>query len=237
MRSEARPHPLAFAPPPRPGAPPESATGRGAPSLVQSAPAAPAEPTAVPAAALDDAALTARILAGERQCFEPLLQRHERAVFFHLRRMMKNQEEAEDLTQETFLLVFRKLMLYDPTLPFRPWVLRIATHAALSRLRRRSLATVSLDAVDTPLDLPDPMAARLPAQLDAADALTRLDAAVAQLPPELATLFHLRYREELRVDAIAAVFKRKPGAVAVALHRLREKLRAVVFPDDQGAKP
>ena len=175
--------------------------------------------------------LAARILAGERALFEELVLRHERAVFFHLRRMLRSPEDAEDLTQETFLLVFRKLASYQQDRPFRPWVLRIARHLALSRLRRKRPQMVSLDEGTETAELPDPRACGLPQRLDAQHALGRLAQAVEQLPAELATLFHLRYHDELRIEAIAEVLDKKPGNVAVTLHRLREKLRALVFPE------
>ena len=171
--------------------------------------------------------LAARILAGERALFEELVLRHERAVFFHLRRMLRSPEDAEDLTQETFLLVFRKLASYQQDRPFRPWVLRIARHLALSRLRRKRPQMVSLDEGTETAELPD----RGRVAQQRAHALGRLAQAVEQLPAELATLFHLRYHDELRIEAIAEVLDKKPGNVAVTLHRLREKLRALVLPE------
>ena len=55
---------------------------------------------------------------------------------------------------------------------------------------------------------------------------------------ELATLFHLRYHDELRIEAIAEVLDKKPGNIAVTLHRLREKLRTLVFPETgKGEQP
>lgn len=176
-----------------------------------------------------DGELAGRVLAGDRDAFEQIVQRHERAVFYHLRRLMRQQEDAEDVTQETFLTAFRKLALYRRDLPLRPWLLRIATHLAYSRLRRKRPMTTSLDLKQETLQLPDPAAMRLTERLDAAGALGRLEQALEALPPELATLFSLRYREELSVESIAQVFNKKPGSIAVALHRLREKLRKIVF--------
>lgn len=189
-------------------------------------------------AVLDDQQVVLRVLGGEKDLFEQLVHRHEESVYRHLLGMVRLHEEAEDLAQETFVLAYRGLGSYRRDLPFRPWILRIATNAALSRLRRRQPEMTSLEdlnACGEPADSATPGPAE---RMEWREATQRLEDEVRRLPAELAALFHLRYHEELSVERIADVLGRKSNAVAVALHRLREKLRRVVFtPDDKGGPP
>lgn len=183
------------------------------------APNAPFEPMG----AADRDAI-ARTLAGDTAAFEDIVRRCERPIFAHLFRMTKSREDAEDLTQETFLRALRSLGRFDANLPIKPWLYRIATNAALSELRRRR--RVKIVAIHE--SIPNERIESAQRKIDGDEFRDRLARAVADLPADSAALFNLRYAEEMSIGRIAQALGRRPGAVAVALHRLRNRLRALL---------
>jgi RNA polymerase sigma-70 factor, ECF subfamily len=84
-----------------------------------------------------DAALIERTLAGDQVAFAQLVGRHHAAVWRTVRRTLANYADREDAVQEVFLRAFTALGSFDRTLPFRPWIVRIATNYCVDELRRR----------------------------------------------------------------------------------------------------
>jgi RNA polymerase sigma-70 factor (ECF subfamily) len=186
-----------------------------------------------------DTALIERTLGGDSRALDALIRRHEHGVYVHAYRILRSREDAEDATQETFLRVVRGLGTFRRGAPFRPWLYSIATNAAVSALRRRKTRPVTADPRETAAaDRPDPRAVS-PADLAATrETAKRIEAVLAQLAPTEVALFNLRYREEMPLQQIAATLGRTAGAVAVALHRLRSRLREALLgagtPPDAG---
>ena len=191
-----------------------------------------------PRDALSDRELVRIVLEGRSELFEQLVFRYEKPVYRHVHRMVGQAEEAEDLTQDTFVKAYSNLGRYRERWEFKTWLFRIATNAAISALRRRR-ATVSLDAPNegAPFEaLPDPRGRSPRAHASASETMRRLRRAVDDLPAQARAMFRLRYFEEMGVQEIARVVGRKPGTVAVTLHRTREKLSDLLFGGPGGAK-
>jgi len=171
----------------------------------------------------------------DRDAFGKLVLKYQDTVFGTAWRILGNREDAEDAAQDTFLRAWRSLSRFDPDRPFRPWILRIAVNTALKiRSRRRDHARINeLRSIERIPDIP----ARSPAQeTGCREVQEMLERMVDQLPPESATLFQLRYGEELSLDEIARILGRRPGTLAVALHRIRERFRRILFGSDEEVK-
>ncbi|MGD9100885.1 MAG: sigma-70 family RNA polymerase sigma factor [Anaerolineae bacterium] len=82
---------------------------------------------------------------GDRDAFGRLVQAYQRPVYNLTYRMLGNAEEAEDAAQEVFLRAYRKLDTFDPGRKFSTWLLSIASHYCIDRLRRRRLKWLSLE--------------------------------------------------------------------------------------------
>src|SRR5881392_452663 len=93
---------------------------------------------------LDDRALVARILAGDRDRFTDLVKRYEKRVINYVYRITHRYEEAHDLAQEIFVKVFLALDRYDPKYQFSTWLFRIAQNSAIDALRKKSLIEVPI---------------------------------------------------------------------------------------------
>ena len=192
--------------------------------------------------AASDQEIVRRTLAGERNAFELLFLRYERAIYLYLLRIARVQEDAEDLTQETFLHAYRGLAGYKLDQPFRPWLFKIATNAALSSRRRKTLPTLSLDdenhvAERGAASLGCALGEETPAQkMTRQEEIDQLQQALAALSPEDAALIHLHYFEGIKFKEIGEILGRTPGSIAVALHRLRHRLRETIFGKADGEK-
>lgn len=165
----------------------------------------------------------ARVLAGDVESFAVLVDRHQGRITSHLTRLV-GRNDAEDLTQDTFVRAYQALDRYDATYPFRGWLLVIASRLAANHVARRRERLLGEHDGDTPAT-DDP--ARTVAEADAADNLQRrLDRVLSQLPPESRVLYELRFRQSLSPAELANHFGISENALKVRVHRLRTQLAA-----------
>jgi RNA polymerase sigma-70 factor (ECF subfamily) len=164
----------------------------------------------------------ARVLAGEREAFAALVERHQGRVIAHLARCV-GRDDAEDLAQEAFVRVYRALDRYDPAYPFRGWLLVIASRLAANHGQRRRERALGETDPEQPRRGADPAAAVAEADAEAA-LLARIDAALASLSAEARSLYELRFRQELPLPELAHHFGISENALKVRIHRLRRTL-------------
>jgi RNA polymerase sigma-70 factor (ECF subfamily) len=163
-------------------------------------------------------------LRGDRAAFGQLVRAYERPVYNLAYRMLGNPAEAEDAAQETFLRAYTKLATYQPGRKFVNWLLSIASHHCIDRLRRKSRAPqLSLD--DS-----------LPPQWFASDAQRpdqvvgqkqereRVRAVLDTLPPDYRAAVVLRYWHGLSYDEIATTTGSTESAIKSRLHRARRMM-------------
>ncbi len=178
---------------------------------------------ALDAAAIEDAALVLRATRGETDAFDTLVDRYSHRIFAHLFRLVRNREEAEDLTQETFLRAYRSLARFDTSRPFKSWVYKIATNAGLNALRSRRRRGVSV-----PLDMHEGPASHS-ADIPRRELRDELAHAIEGLAPQPAMLVHLHYHEGMSIREAADVVGMNEGSAKVALHRARKRLRELLI--------
>ena len=184
---------------------------------------------------IPDAQLVARAKAGELSAFEALVHRHERATYSLARRMLQNEQDAEDVTQQAFLSAVEHLAGFREEASFKTWLLRIATHAALKVVRKRKgLGTVSLEeATEVSEDfdsIPHPEYIadwrQSPEQLVERNETRRLlDEALALLDEKHRLVFLLRDVEGMSVKETADALGLSESNVKVRLLRARLQLR------------
>ncbi len=177
---------------------------------------------------LDDRALVARILEGDRDRFTELVRRYERRVVNYVYRITHRYEEAHDLAQDIFVKVYLALDRYDPKYQFSTWLFRIAQNSAIDALRKKGISEVPLtrpgddeskerEFADTGVS---PYRALKNKQLSVA-----IDDAVANLPPDYRELIQLRHFAELSYEEIASMKKLPLGTVKNKLFRARNLLK------------
>lgn len=158
--------------------------------------------------------------------WESIVERHSDRVFRLALRLTGNRHDAEDLTQEVFVRVFRSLHTYQPG-TFEGWLHRITTNLFLDQARRRQ--RIRFDA------LSDERAARIQSALAGPDAAYAdrtfdddVESALAALPPEFRAAVVLCDIEGLTYEEIAEILGAKLGTVRSRIHRGRSMLRAAL---------
>jgi RNA polymerase sigma-70 factor (ECF subfamily) len=182
-----------------------------------------------------DMELVARAKAGELDAFEALTNRYEQRVYSLALRMLRQEQDAEDVTQQTFLSALENLDGFRGDAAFATWLLRIATHAALKVIRKRNgLDTVSLEEATEQADgydtIPHPEYIadwrQSPEQLVHKNETQRLlDDALARLDEKHRLVFLLRDVEGLSVKETAAALGLSEANTKVRLLRARLQLR------------
>ena len=178
----------------------------------------------------DDAALVGKCLRGDERAYRDLISRYRRQVYSLALRMMRSAEDAEDVTQETFVRMFRALERYDPTRPFGAWIQTIASRLCIDHLRRRRFRPVSLFQHDAQSDEeymievedPGPGPEVLTQHQEES---TRADALIESLPEHYRIVVVLRHVQDLSYEEIAEALKLPIGTVKARIHRAREILK------------
>jgi RNA polymerase sigma-70 factor, ECF subfamily len=194
----------------------------------------------------DIAALITRIAAGEKQLFHDLIRPVERAVFVMMFMLLRNETDAEDAAQETFIKVFRNLHSFRGDAKFSTWVLSIARNEGLAWLRKRSSRpeeslepTLDGEATHgdfTPALLTDWREVPLEA-LERKELGQWICRAIVNLPPIYRDVVQLRDVDELDVQETANILGITAGAVKVRLHRARAMLQKELVPLLKGYAP
>jgi RNA polymerase sigma-70 factor (ECF subfamily) len=177
-----------------------------------------------------DAEIAVEALRGSGAACEALVRRFERPIYNLIARLVQDPGMSEDLTQETFIKMFRALGTFDPQQRFSSWLFRIAHNTAIDYLRQRRLAVVTphVDDDETerdPLTSIADIAAVSPERAASNRELAAaLDAAIDRLRPEYRSAIVLRHQEGLEYDEIAHVLGLPLGTVKTYLHRARREL-------------
>jgi len=185
-----------------------------------------------------DAELVRRAKAGELDAFEELTSRHERQIYTLSLRILRNEHDAEDVTQQAFLSAVEHLKDFREESSFATWLSRIATYAALKVIRKRKgLDTVSFEAAtepasaDEPAHFPEFIAdwRQSPEELVERNETRRLlDEALTQLDEKHRLVFLLRDVDGLSVRETAQALGLSEANVKVRLLRARLQLREVL---------
>ena len=166
----------------------------------------------------NDEELMEMVKNGDTPAFDQIVKRYKNKLFSTLYRITHNHETAEDILQETFIKVYRKCKLYNPTYKVSTWIYTIALNEMRSYMRKQK-PTVSLDAMPTfslSNDPPNP-----------ADGLlkVKLEQAIAALPSDYRSAFLLREVDGFPYEDIANIIKCPIGTAKSRVNRARLMLK------------
>ena len=170
-----------------------------------------------------DYGLAQKAATGDMGAFELLYQRHSRRVFSLCLRMTGNVSEAEDLAQEVFIQLFRKVGSFRGDSAFTTWLHRLTVNQVLMHFRKRSVKLEqTTDEGDTPVQVV--RGTENPNTMPVVDRIA-IDKAITQLPPGYRTVFILHDIEGHEHEAIARMLGCSVGTSKSQLHKARMKLR------------
>src|SRR5262245_59155471 len=178
-----------------------------------------------------DSELLERARQGDADAFSALVRRHDRYLYRITRSILRDDHEAEDLVQQTYLKAFTKIVGFRGEASLRTWLTRIARNEALRR-KRRQRSLVDLGAIDTARERVrsqiylSPLTQATPEGEVARIQIRRmLERAIDDLPTAYRTVFIMRDVEEATVEETANVLGIKTETVRTRLHRARNMLR------------
>jgi RNA polymerase sigma factor (sigma-70 family) len=184
--------------------------------------------------ALEDFKLIDLAVEGDDAAYAKLLQRYKRAVYHMVLKMVRNIDDAEDLTIESFAKAFKSLHRFKKDFTFSTWLFRIATNNTIDFIRKRKLNTLSIEntftdddgqsvSIDVEDENLDPQEETIKAQK-----AELMQLFVDKLPPKYQKLVRLRYFHELSYEEIAEELDAPLGTVKAQLHRARELMFEMV---------
>jgi RNA polymerase sigma-70 factor (ECF subfamily) len=181
-------------------------------------------------ASFSDAELIARAQRGEESAFEALYHAHKRRVYHLCFRMIGNTAEAEELTQEAFMRVFRKIHMFRGDSAFSTWLHRLSVNVVLMRLRKKRVTEISFESGDDNQESERPPRDFGAPDLSLTGVVDRLilKRAVAKLPKGCRKVFVLHDVLGCEHHEIAAKLGYSIGNSKSQLHKARMRLRKLL---------
>ncbi|HLK96279.1 MAG TPA: sigma-70 family RNA polymerase sigma factor [Hymenobacter sp.] len=178
--------------------------------------------------------IRAAVENGDEKAYAELMQIYKKPVYHVVLKMVRNPDDAEDLTIEAFAKAFRNLHKFNPEFAFSTWLFRIATNNCIDFIRKNKIKTMSIDSAikidngdEITIDFRDqnlnPQESTIKNQK-----IEIMQHVVSRLPDKYQRLVTLRYFDELSYEEIAQELKAPLGTVKAQLHRARELLYDMV---------
>lgn len=165
----------------------------------------------------------------DQQAYADLMKRYRRPVYHMILKMVRNVDDAEDLTIEAFAKAFKNLARFKKDYTFSTWLFRIATNNAIDFIRKKKLDTMSLnttfkddDGASITIDVEDEKNLNPQEEAIKSQKIELVRIFVDKLPPKYQRLVKLRYFDELSYEEIAQELEAPLGTVKAQLHRARE---------------
>lgn len=191
---------------------------------------------------ISDAAVVAQVLAGDREAFRLLVDRHTRSIYSVAYRMTGNPLDAEEIVQETFLRAYKSLQRFELRSSFATWIYRIAVNRCLDFLKARKM-TDTVPIADDPgpgenerevqVAASEPGPDRL---LLSGEAREKINYAIRLLSPTERVAFTMRHMEGRSIEEISQTLKVKASAAKNSIFRAVQKIRQELQPLVETAK-
>jgi RNA polymerase sigma-70 factor (ECF subfamily) len=159
----------------------------------------------------DELQLIEEFNSGNEQAFNTLVLRYKEKIYWIVRRMIPDHDEADDITQNVFIKAYQSLKTFKGDSSFYTWIYRIAVNLSLNEIRRKKLRrTFSIDEEIHQVPSFDAQPLEL---LEQKERTQQIREAIEQLPDKQKKVFLLRYYEELPYEEIAKILKTSVGGL------------------------
>lgn len=167
-----------------------------------------------------------RVVAGDTNAFQPLIESHQKLVSHIVFRMVLNRHDREDICQDVFIKVYQKLASFQFESKFSTWVAKIAYHTCINYLKKKKIPLYDNGAGDEK-SIEHFAAAAIPPDdfADEKDIASRLQAEINRLPLTLRTILTLYHLDEMSYAEISEIMNLPEGTVKSYLFRARRCLK------------
>jgi RNA polymerase sigma factor (sigma-70 family) len=174
---------------------------------------------------LSDTDLIEQTLAGDQSAYADLIKRHQRFVFTLAMRFAKSREDAEEIAQDCFVKAYRSLESFQRQAKFTTWLYSIVYTTAMTTLRKKRIATDSIDDEDTFIQVENKPSGYDENNVENKSRSFYLNQAIDQLLPDDAAIITLFYKGEQSLEEIAQTMGIEANTVKVKLFRARQRLK------------
>ncbi|MDR6941950.1 RNA polymerase sigma factor [Mucilaginibacter pocheonensis] len=174
---------------------------------------------------LSDIELIEQTLAGNQSAYADLVKRHQRFVFTLAMRFAKGREDAEEIAQDCFVKAYRSLASFQGQAKFTTWLYSIVYTTAMTFLRKKRIATDSIDDENTYIQIENHESGYDTNNVENKSRSFYLNQAIAQLLPDDAAIITLFYKGEQSLEEIARALDMEANTVKVKLFRARQRLK------------
>jgi len=163
------------------------------------------------------------------EAFNLLLQKYQQKIYWHIRRLVIDHDDADDLVQESFVKVWKNLGNFRSDSQLYTWIYRIATNECITFLNKKKLKNnVSLDDVDN--ELAESLASS--SYFDGDKIQRKLQEAVLRLPEKQRIIFNMKYFDDMKYDEISEVLGTSVGALKASFHIAVKKIESILLNED-----
>ncbi len=158
------------------------------------------------------------------QGFRQLMSKYQERLYWHVRRMVKTHEDADDVLQNTFVKVYRNLDKYRSDSKLYTWLYRIATNESLNHFRKiERNKSISLDDESSNI-----YGLESDNYFDGTEAQIKLASAINTLPEKQKIVFNLRYYDEMPYKDMSEVLSTSVGALKASYHLAVKKIEKII---------
>lgn len=165
----------------------------------------------------------------QNEAFNLLLQKYQQKIYWHIRRLVIDHDDADDLVQETFVKVWKNLQNFRSDSQLYTWIYRIATNESITFLnRKKNRNNISLDEVNS--ELAETLASS--SYFDGDKIQRKLQEAVLTLPEKQRIIFNMKYFDDMKYEEISAVLGTTVGALKASFHIAVKKIESILINED-----
>ncbi len=173
-----------------------------------------------------DTDLINRFLGGDESAFNKIFSRHNKQVYWHARKMLGSHEDADEVTQEVFITIYKKIGSFNFNSSLSTWIYRITSNKSINYIRKRKVKEFfSLDDAKeiTENENPD---REIEKNIDDREKLKELDEVLKILPVKQREVFIFRHFDELSYPEIAEITGKSVGALKANYFHALKKVKA-----------
>jgi RNA polymerase sigma-70 factor, ECF subfamily len=167
-------------------------------------------------------------LRGDERGYVFLIKKYEKLVFNLVLKIVKQRADADEVAQDVFLRIFRYLQNFRQESSLSTWIYKITYSTALNHLRKKNMPTVDIDDLHVQQSLPFSDMSNVFSALEKEEKRQQIEAAIAALPPNYATIITLFYLYEQKIEEISIAMNMSVSNVKTQLSRARQRLKVII---------